>query len=411
MANRPVVIVLLGATLMLPALLSLSCGACSRPRQEQQQQQQRQQRQQPAGSKSNSQQLPPIEKIDAHAHFGPRSIPRLIEILDRQGIKAIVNFSGGFPGGGLEEQLAAASLHPDRIYVFATLDWRQPFLGPGYGARMAASLELAKRLGARGLKIDKGLGLAFGDWTRRLIAVDAPELDVVFDTAGRLGMPVAIHSGDPVAFFSPPTPDNERIDELSVHPQWSFYGRPVPQWEEIFAALERRIARHPGTKFVSVHFGNAAEYPDRVATLLDRYPNLHIDTAARIPEFGRHPAAKMHAFFVRFAGRILFGTDLGVGSTLEETMLGSSGVSPPTAADIDHFYAATWRYFETSDLAFPHPTPIQGRWTIDGIELEEPVLRKIYEENTRLLLGIPRNVAERIPEALEVTSDQIEQPL
>ncbi len=326
-------------------------------------------------------------KIDVHTHFGPASVPSLVRIMDAYGIDTVVNLSGSFAGDGLEEQLAAAASAPGRIIVFANLDWDEAARGPGYGARMAQGLERAKALGARGLKIPKGLGLFYRDFRGALIAVDDPELDPIFDAAGALGFPVALHVGDPVAFWRPPSPDNERYAELLAHPGWSFYGKDVPSWEELFAALERRIARHPRTTFISVHFGNAAEYPERVAALLDKYPNLYIDTAARIPEMGRYDATKMRALFVRFQDRILFGTDLAVGRRPLDLMLGSSGNDPPTQADVDRFFSATWRYFETTDKKFDHPTPIQGDWKIDGIGLPPEVLRKVYGDNARRLLS------------------------
>ena len=327
-------------------------------------------------------------KIDVHTHFGPDSVGRMVELMDKYGIDAVVNLSGDFPGRGLEMQLDAAKQAPGRIFVFCNLDWREPQRGPGYGPRMADSLVKSKALGAVGLKIPKGLGIGFIDFTGELIAVDSPELDVVFDKAGDLGLPIAIHTGDPVAFWQPPTPENERIDELAVHPAWSFYGQPVPSWEELFAALERRIARHPKTTFISVHFGNAPEYPARVAALLETYPNLYVDTAARVPEIGRK-AEEVRALFLKHPDRILFGTDLGVGRDPNDLMLGSTGANPPTPAEIDHFFAATWRFFETRDKAFAHPTPIQGKWTIDGIGLPPDVLAKVYGKNAERLLGLP----------------------
>ncbi len=328
-------------------------------------------------------------KIDMHTHFGPDSLPRLIELMDQNGVDAVVNLSGGSPGRGLEENLAAAQLHPGRIHVFCTLDWSQPRRGLGWGERMAADLRRAKELGARGVKIPKGLGLGYIDYTGRLIPVDDPELDPVFETAGQLGMPISIHIGDPVAFWNPPTPDNERYEELSVHPGWSFYDKPVPSWEELYAAFERRVARHPTTTIIGVHFGNAPEDPGRVSRMLDKYPNLHVDTAARVPEIGRQPADKMRALFIKYQDRILFGTDLGVGRDPFDLMLGSTGAEPPTQADVDRFFSATWRYFETRDQDFPHPTPVQGKWPIDGLGLPDKVLRKVYGGNAKRLLGLP----------------------
>jgi predicted TIM-barrel fold metal-dependent hydrolase len=331
---------------------------------------------------------PHVRKIDVHTHFGPDAAAHMIALMDRHGIDTVVNLSGGIPGGGLEEQLAAARRYPGRIVVFTMLDWRQAHRGPGYGKRMAEDLPRAKALGARGVKIPKGLGLGYTDYTGRLIAVDDPELDPIFEAAGELGLPIAIHTADPVAFWRPATPDNERYDELRVHPIWSFYGAGVPSWEELFAQLERRIARHPKTTIIAVHFGNAAEYPERVAALLDRYPNLYVDTAARIPEMGRADADKMRAILIGHKDRVLFGTDLGVGVEANDLMLGSTGAEPPTEAEVERFFTATWRYFETRDRAFPHPTLIQGRWTIDGVGLPRDALEAIYGGNAARLLGL-----------------------
>jgi predicted TIM-barrel fold metal-dependent hydrolase len=330
----------------------------------------------------------PPPKIDVHVHVGPAGVARLVELMDRHGIDVAVNLSGGSPGRGLEVQLAAAARHPGRILVFCNLDWRKARTGPGYGRRMADDLVEAKRLGAVGVKIPKGLGLGYVDASGQVIPVDDPALDPIFQTAGELGMPVAIHSGDPIAFWKPPTPDNERHAELSVHPEWSFYGQGLPSWEELFVQLERRIARHPGTTFISVHFGNAAELPDRVAALLDRYPNLYVDTAARIPELGRHDPDKMRALLVRHADRVLFGTDLGVGEEPGDLMLGSTGATPPTEADVERFFSSSWRWLETRDRGFAHPTPIQGSWTIDGVGLPRDALEKIYAGNAARLLGV-----------------------
>jgi predicted TIM-barrel fold metal-dependent hydrolase len=328
-------------------------------------------------------------KIDVHTHLmGPQGVANAIRIFDHYGIDMAVNLSGEVPGQGLEENLALAKQYPGRLVVFTNVDWSEPQRGPGYGQRLAAEVERAHQLGAKGLKIYKALGLAVIDYQHRLIPVDDPELDPMFDKAGELGMPVAIHTGDPVAFWEPVTPANERWDELSVHPHWAYYGKRVPSWEQLFEQLERRIARSPKTTFISVHFGNAPEYLERVAQLLEKYPNMYVDTAARIPEIGRANPQKMHDMFTRFQDRIMFGTDLGVGARPEELMLGSTGANTPTEADIDRFYFSTWRYFETWEKGFPHPTPIQGNWTIDGIGLDPTVLRKVYGGNAARLLGL-----------------------
>ena len=60
------------------------------------------------------------------------------------------------------------------------------------------------------------------------------------------------------------------------------------------------------------------------------------------------------------------------------------------------FFAKEWRWLETRDRNWAHMTPIQGDWTISSIGLPVPVLRKIYFDNARRLLGrsLPLPVVE-----------------
>lgn len=331
--------------------------------------------------------LPRLRMIDVHVHLSPLGVPRLSRLMERYGFDHVVNLSGGTPSQGLPVQLEAARASHGRVTVFTTLAYEEAER-PGYGARMAEAVRTAHAMGARGLKIAKVLGLVLPDPTGKLIAIDAKELDPVFETAGELGMPIAIHSGDPRAFWNPITPKNERYKELKAHPGWALYGRDVPSFDEILKQLERRIARHPKTTFIAVHFGNCAEDPERVARMLRSYPNLYIDTAARIPEIGRHSPSRMRDFFIEFQDRILYGSDLGVGPDDTPLFLGSEGEEPPTPDEERLFFSATHRYFETADRGFPHPTPIQGDWTISGIALPRPVLEKIYSKNAQRVLKL-----------------------
>jgi predicted TIM-barrel fold metal-dependent hydrolase len=357
-------------------------------------------------------------RIDVHAHISPDGVERALQIMETWGIDGMVNLSGMTPGPphhALETQLAAARASGGRIAVFANAGFmralRMANLGirADYGNVMAEELALSKQLGAIGLKIPKGLGLGYPTPDgKRVLPVDDPGLDPLFDKAGELGMPVAIHTGDPKAFWLPADVKNERWDELQAHPEWSFRDQPVPSWEELYAAFERRVARHPKTIFIGVHFGNDPEDPDRVAQMLDKYPNLYIDTAARVPEIGRRDAAKMRLFYEKYQDRILFGTDLGVAAEQDGMMYGSNGANPPTVEDEARYFTSTWRYFETRDKQFESPTPIQGRWKIDGVGLPEAILRKIYFENAVRVLKwrpppgpvmLPRSAASPAPTA------------
>lgn len=325
--------------------------------------------------------------IDVHVHLSLGALPRLQQLMATYGFDHAVDLSGGHPMGGLAKHISQARASGGKITVFTALGYEQA-QQPGYGQRMAQLLRMGHDMGAKGLKITKALGLGLPGPSGKLVPVDDPELDVVFETAGALDMPVAIHSGDPRAFWLPIDEKNERYAELSAHPGWALHDRKVPSFDEILNQLERRIARHPKTKFVSVHLGNCAEDIERVGRMLRAYPNMYVDTAARIPEMGRHPVEKLRAFFLEFQDRILYGSDLGVGPEPEPLFLGSSGAEPPTADEEKLFFSATRRFFETDDKNFAHPTPIQGSWTINGIHLPRDVLEKVYAKNAMRVMGI-----------------------
>ena len=335
----------------------------------------------------------PIPKFDVHTHISPGGMAHAVSLMQANGIGGAVNLSGGDRPEILASQLQAAQALPVRVVTFANLDFEQ-VLEPGWVEGQQAWLARAKQMGARGLKIFKSFGLEIRDPDGKRIPVDDPRLDPIFETAGALGLPIAIHVGDPKAFFEPLTPQNERYGELSLNPQWSFADRSLyPDWESLFGEFCRLVARHPHTKFIGVHFGNDPEEPARVAGLMDSLPNLYVDTAARVGEIGRMPADKLRAIFLGHRDRILFGTDIGVGRN--HLTLGAPEPWPVTDADAPAFFAAHWRFFETGARGLAHPTPIQGNWTVDGIGLPRDVLEDLYHRNAERLFGLPATPVRR----------------
>jgi predicted TIM-barrel fold metal-dependent hydrolase len=192
-------------------------------------------------------------------------------------------------------------------------------------------------------------------------------------------MPVAIHVSDPLAFFSPTDRFNERYEELSNHPDWSFASFGFPSNAELLEARNRVFARHPKTQFVALHVGNFAEDLENVSTNLDRFPNMSVDIAARLNELGRQPRAARR-FFDKYQDRILFGTDAT-----------PHGDKYPQQLFCDELYRIYVRFLETDDEYFdyaPAAVPPQGRWRISGIDMPDEVLRKVYNQNAARLLTI-----------------------
>jgi predicted TIM-barrel fold metal-dependent hydrolase len=279
---------------------------------------------------------------------------------------------------------------------------------PDWSDRAVKQIEEGHRLGAAGLKEFKRLGLYLRDSKGKLLRIDDPKLDPVWERCGQLNMPISIHVADPKAFWEPYNEQNERWKELKGHRLWWFGDKNrYPAWKDLLESLNRVISRHPKTTFVAVHFANNAEELDWVDQSLSRYPNMMADLAARIPEIGRHDPEAVRKLFIKYQDRILLGTDFQVFNRL---ILGSSGNEPPpTDQDAQVFFAKHWRWLETRDRDWAHMTPIQGDWTISSIGLPASVVRKIYFDNARKLLArslpLPTITSARIESDFDLDGD------
>lgn len=330
--------------------------------------------------------------IDVHTHISGSAVGKngvelaakreyyakpdeLLPVMDQKNVASMVNLTGGY-GSGLVETIAEYDrVFRGRFYT-CTEPTYEKFLEPNYPQLQAQAIEQAHRDGARALKILKTLGLYLrSDITSgTLVKIDDRRFDPMWDTCGQLNMPVAIHIADPVAFFTPTDRFNERYEELHRHPDWSFYGRDFPSFMELIEARNRMMARHPKTRFIVLHVGNYAENLENVSQNLDRFPNMTVDTAARIGELGRQPRTA-RKFFDKYQDRVLFGTD----ATPHDT-------DDPQQIFGGPLYEAYFRFFETDDEYFnysPAKTPPQGRWEISGIDLPDQILRKVYNENAK----------------------------
>lgn len=319
---------------------------------------------------------PRYHAIDVHNHLpvgeervAGLDIAELVREMDFVGVEAIVNLSGGY-GDTLKRRIEALDgAHPGRFYTFCNVNWTG--LGePGWADRAVAQIRDDVAAGARGLKIFKRLGLQWRDTDGRLVMPDDERIADIWEAAGDLGVPVLIHTADPVAFFRPLDRFNERWDELHRHPDWHFYGPEFPAFEELIASLYRMIETHPRTQFITAHVGCYPENLRFVSEMLDAHPNLFTDFSARIAELGRAPYSARE-WFVRYPDRILFGTD---------------------QRPRPEVYQTHYRFLETRDEYFPYSpgeaTGHQGRWRIYGVYLPDDVLRKVYRENAIRLLGL-----------------------
>jgi predicted TIM-barrel fold metal-dependent hydrolase len=321
--------------------------------------------------------------IDIHGHFGFRfrgsqeKLDEYVEVMNRQNIAVSVSLDAKLGSTLQEHRQFLFEKHRDRFALFVHLDFQGSGQAedpaswdchrPDFARRMAIMLGQARTQGVCGVKFFKQFGLGYKNPDGSLIQIDDVRWDPIWQACGDLGLPVIIHTGDPAAFFQPIDAFNERYEELSRHPDWSFYGDSFPSREELLQARNRVIARHPTTKFIGAHMAGNPEDLQTVGTWLDQYPNLFVEPASRIGELGRQPYTSRD-FLIRYQDRVLFGTD-----------------GPWPEPRLTYY----WRFFETRDEYFPYSEktpPPQGLWQIYGVDLPDEVLRKIYFENACRLI-------------------------
>ncbi len=307
---------------------------------------------------------PKFPVIDYHNHLDALEPSDVLRVMDECGIERIVNITMRTGEAALRMIDKFHRADRDRFYTYGWMDWSDLY-SAGFFERSVDRLEELVERGACGLKLWKDLGTSVRDVDGTLLRVDDERLTPLFEKAAELHVPIMFHIADPDAFFQPIDNHNERYEELAAHPEWSFHGSLFDK-SQLLGQRDKVFARHPKATFVAAHVAEHPEDLSHVSRLLDLHSNLYVDIGARCAELGRQPYTARE-FFLKYSGRILFGTDL--------------------IPDVN-MYRLHYRFLETRDEYFEYPSHAsrQGRWNIYGLFLPDDVLRSVYRENALLLL-------------------------
>jgi predicted TIM-barrel fold metal-dependent hydrolase len=330
--------------------------------------------------------------LDIHLHGrslqSAADYQKMIAVMDQAGLGVICNMDGGF-GSTFDRNIKLGEPYKDRIIQFARVNW-EGINEPGWSEKAAAELDRCFRAGAQGLKIAKELGLQIKNRDGSYIQADDPRLDPIWEMCARHDKPVMIYISDSYGRFLPIGPENERYEAglWRSSPEGNYYktGHPTP--DVIEKARENMHAKHPRTRFINAHMAMMYYDMDKVAALLDKYPNADVELSATVQDLGRAPRM-IREFFLKYQDRILFGSDGN------------------PARGVEEFWEPHWRFLETFDEHFDHPAqirsatgaPLHGRWRIYGIGLPDEVLRKVYYANALRYLPAARASIEKQLEA------------
>ena len=313
--------------------------------------------------------------IDFHGHPGgllnsAETLKNLGASLDSLNVRVMIA-ADNMSGDRLKNAMTALQASPqmkDRVRVLAGVDFRN--VGPGWAARAVEQLRADVAAGAVGIgEIGKGLGLSTRKADGSRLKIDDPELDPLWQEAGRLGIPVFIHTADPQEFFKPSIDfNNERWLELALFPNRRYPPEQFPSFEQLMTERDNMFRRNPRTVFVAAHMGWHANDLQRLGKIMTEMPNVYTEVGAVLYDIGRQPRTA-HDFFIKFQDRILFGKD---------------SFQPEE-------YPYYWRVFETRDDYFDYYRDYHAFWKLYGIDLPDAVLKKIYYQNAlKITKGLPQ---------------------
>jgi uncharacterized protein len=300
----------------------------------------------------------PVIDVHSHPYAGSlEAVDQWVRNMDSVNVERTVILTYSV-GERLDSLMSVYGRYPDRFEVWCGLDLAN-HLEPGFTQRAVAELERCKEIGGKGIgeMSDKGWGLRSGTVTGHGMHLDDPLLQPVLKRAGELGLPINIHVADPIWMYMPMDSTN---DGMMNALKWRLDNRPdIVGHSGMVDILERAVSGNPETTFIAVHFANLSYDLERLAAMLDKYPNLYADISARYAETATIPRF-MRDFYIRYQDRLLYGTDMGYNPGM---------------------YRTTFRILETADEHFYAHELFSYHWALNGFDLPDEVLRKIYRDN------------------------------
>lgn len=189
-------------------------------------------------------------------------------------------------------------------------------------------------------------------------SISDPIFDPVFTLIENYGIPMDVHVADPDTWYS------TKYTNIKLY-------RTKSQAIKEFTTV---LKRHPSLKLINIHFGSLPEDLKLLGEILERFPNMNIDTASTkwiIRELGKNPE-ETHNFIINHQDRIMFGSDL------------SCGWGDRT----DDYYATRYwsqrLFWETkvNQVELPFSDDDNASSTvINGIGLPNSILERLYWKN------------------------------
>lgn len=234
--------------------------------------------------------------IDAHAHINGGLAAQVYKrVCDLYGIERVYSQTQ------LAQADAVKAVMGDRIRFVAIPEYMHKDRRWAHTEGFLENLDSWHARGARMLKFWGAPRLRdyiaeTGMAPEEIVPFDSPWKLRLAEKARSLGMMLMVHCADPDTWFGTMYKDAGR------------YGTKRGQYESL-----ERLLDTTGMPCLAAHMGGWPEDLGFLSGLLDRHPKLILDTSATkwmIRELSRHETGELVAFFDRYRGRVLFGSDL-----------------------------------------------------------------------------------------------------
>ena len=306
--------------------------------------------------------------IDMHSHDYAESdadIQEWIRVMDAVGVEHTAVMHCAWIGRPFEEVAAAYAPYKERFRLWCCFDYSDIDTPEGLQHSLE-TLERYHEMGAVGIGElgDKGFGDLYARPVEGMgIHIDDPRVKPLLTKCAELKMPVSIHIGEPIWMYLPMDEHNDglpngaawHVDTTDVN-CLGYYG--------LVNTFENAVRDNPNTIFIACHYLNMNHDLVRLGEMLDKYPNMYVDIAARVAESAQTPRATRE-FLIKYQDRVLFGTDNGM------------------SADMYH---NIFRVLETNDEHF-YVHDYYYHWYLSGFNLPDEVLEKIYNKNAQRILS------------------------
>lgn len=316
--------------------------------------------------------------IDAHMHWQSDDIHSLslFRELDVSVIStcAVQDAGDGWRAEQAEIYRDLALAHPNRFAWITGFELPR-FDDPTYIERIIAQLADDFAVGAVGCKIWKNIGMGIKKPDGTFLMPDDALFDPLWETIAASGRTLLAHLAEPMACWRPLDEASPHFSYYSQFPQWHMSNQPeYPRHEEIMAARDRVLERHPKLRMVGAHLASLEWDADVLRERLDLYPNLAVDTSARMADLAFQDPRKVRRLFEAHPDRILFGTDEEMSGNPNEW---DEAKRQQRVQKLRACYEMNFAYFESAGMV-----TVNGR-KVQGLGLAPSTLELLYHTNAR----------------------------